>query len=41
MHKNITPYQGKHNKYMQYEIALATKRNAIVGATVEKLARLR
>jgi hypothetical protein len=45
MHKNITPCQGKHIKNMQYEIECATpitrgKRNATVGATVEKLTRL-
>ena len=45
MHKNITPYKGKHNQNMQYEIERVTtvkkgQRNAIVEATVEKLTGL-
>jgi hypothetical protein len=44
MHKNITPYKGKHNQNMQYEIERVTtvtrgKRNATVEAMVEKLSR--
>jgi hypothetical protein len=42
MHKNITPYKGKHNQNMQYEIERVTtvtrgKRNATVEAMVEWL----
>ena len=44
MHKNITPYKGKHNQNMQYEIERVTtvtrgKRNTTVKTTVEKLSR--
>ena len=45
IHKNITPYKGKYNQNMQYEIERVTtvtrgKINAIVEATVEKLTGL-
>jgi hypothetical protein len=44
MHKNITPFKEKHNKTCINRARYyghATKRNATVRATVEKLSRLR
>jgi hypothetical protein len=44
IYKNITPFKEKHNKTCKNRARYyghVTKRNAKVGATVEKLSRLR